>query len=207
MQPKHKKHKGPKKTLIATDRGQLSCQPSFALAVVMLRRSPKKRSPMSIRLIAFVLLTLTCLALGYPPASEAEQEKYAKAVAWCEVVKIDLLEQPRIELGLSSQMRRYTLRVSEVVRGEVKVGATFSLDFAHYEVLSADQIKNIAGPEILIWEIHRRPELKVGIEYRVYLGQRGDSFAPLEGRWSMITSRVPKSLYERWVGRKEEVMK
>jgi hypothetical protein len=162
---------------------------------------------MSIRLIAAILLTVTCMAFGYPPATEAEQEKYAKAVAWCEVVKIDLLEQPRIELGLSSQMRRYTLRVSEVIRGEVKVGATFRLDFAHYEVLSADQMKNIASPEILIWEIHRRPELKVGIEYRVYLGQRGNAFEPLAGRWSMITSRVPKSLYETWVGRKEDETK
>jgi hypothetical protein len=151
-------------------------------------------------LIAF---TLVSSAFAYPPMTEAEQEKYANGVAWCEVTRVDLLEAPRIELGLSSQMRRYTLKVTEVVKGDVAAGATFSLEFAHYELLSTEHIK-IVQPEILVWEIGRRPELKIGQEYRVYLMKRGDQIAPLSGRWSMLTTRPIKNLYEKWVGRKEE---
>ena len=129
-----------------------------------------------------LLLIFSVSALAYPPDSEEVQEKRAQAVAWCEVTQIELLEKPRIELGLSSQLRNYTLRVTEVVRGDIKVGTTFSLRFAHYEVLSAAEMKYIVQPEILVWEIHRRPELKVGREYKVYFGKQGEEFLPLNGR-------------------------
>lgn len=149
-----------------------------------------------------IVFSLTSTTFAYPPLTEAEQEKQADAIAWCEVTKITLLEAPRIDQGLSSQMRRYSLQVLEVVKGDVKLGDSFSLEFAHYELLSTESMKSIQ-PEILVWEIGRRPELKIGQEYRVYLTKRNDQISPLRGRWSMLTTRPIKNLYEKWVGRKE----
>ncbi len=143
-------------------------------------------------------------ASGYPPESKESQEKRADLIAWCDVVSITLNEKPRHEFGLSSQLRTFTFRIAEVVKGELPDQKEFSLRYAEYELLRTNELKYLASPEILVWEIHRRPRIEVGKQYKVFFRVRNDAIEPLNGRWSILETRVDPDLFEDWTGKSEE---
>jgi hypothetical protein len=157
------------------------------------------------RLFTILWLLFAFISLrAYPPESEESQTRRADVIAWCDVVSIEILEKPRVELGMSSQLRNFTLRVVESLKGEMPRQTNFSLRFAEYEVFHTKDLKHIIQPEILVWEIHRRPRIEVGKQYKVYLRKNGDGVEPLNGRWSILHSRVDPRLYEKWTGEPEK---
>ena len=56
-----------------------------------IQSADQKMNLMNLRNL-LIVFSLTSIAFAYPPLTEAEQEKQADAIAWCEVTKITLLE-------------------------------------------------------------------------------------------------------------------
>lgn len=142
-------------------------------------------------------------AWAYPPDSEDEQAKKATLVAWCDVVSIDPKEELRRGEGMTSQIKKFTLKVSEVIRGEMPAKGEFSVQYAEYQVTDPEKLKQDGPPEILIWESYRRPRIEHGRQYKVYLYATPEGVKPVSDRWSILHARVDPKIFEKWTGQPE----
>jgi hypothetical protein len=151
------------------------------------------------RTIASIAVFMFTLSMIYARETAEQQFKKSDIVAWCEVTQIILLEKPRIEKAMSSQMRKFNFRIVEAIKGEIPKVDTFSIKYAEYEVLNP---KEFIGAEYigeqLADEIHGRPRIEVGKLYKVYLKKVGDGAIPLNDRWSVLEMKVDPAVREKW---------